>query len=80
MHECILYRRLDSGEFGSKSTHNVSALVGDTSRQIKRIALYEAIFFLTIIGMGLGEMVPLANVIRGKASAMEKVGTVYRFT
>lgn len=37
-------------------------------------------FFLTIIGMGLGEMVPLANVIRGKASLMEKVGTVYRFT
>jgi len=30
--------------------------------------------------MGLGEMIPLANVIRGKASAMEKLGTVYRFT
>ena len=30
--------------------------------------------------MGLEEMIPLANVIRGKASAMEKLGTVYRFT
>lgn len=37
-------------------------------------------FFKYHRNKGLGEMVPLANVIRGKASAMEKVGTVYRFT
>lgn len=34
-------------------------------------------FFKYHRNKGLGEMVPLANVIRGKASAMEKV---YRYT
>lgn len=44
MRECTLCITVDAGEFGSKSTHNVTALVRITNRQIKRIALYEVNF------------------------------------